>query len=92
MKLRVVSGELLEGRVDLHRVGLEGCCRLHGQVCHVGVDGRGNGIGSVIVRNVVFCRVVGKSCKVVARRVIPLPRCHVSGGKATLIRLLDEWA
>ena len=92
MELRVVSGKLLEGRIDLRCVGFKGCRHLHGQVYHVGVDGCGNGIGSVIVQDVIFCRIVGKSCKAVARRVTPLPRCHVSGGKATLIRLLDERA
>ncbi len=92
MELRVVSGELLEGSIDLHCVGLEGCCCLHRQVCHVGVDGRGDGFGSVIVQDVVFRRIFGKACKVVARRVTPLTCCYVSGSKATLIRLLDEWA
>jgi hypothetical protein len=49
MELCVVSGKLLEGSIDWRWVGFEGCCRLRRQVCHVGVDGRGNGFGSVIV-------------------------------------------
>ncbi len=56
----------------------------------MGVDGRGDGFGSVIVRDIVFLCVVGKSRKAVARRVTPLTCCHVSGSKATLICLLDE--
>ncbi len=92
MELRIVSGELLEGSVDLHRVGFKGCCHLRGQVCHVGVDGCVDSFGSVIVRDIVVHRIVGKACKVVARRVTPLTCCHVSESKAALIRLLDEQA
>jgi hypothetical protein len=92
MEPRIVSGMLLEGSIDLHCVGFEGCCHLCGQVCHVGVDGRGDGFGSVIIQDVVICRIVGKVGKAVARRLTPLTCCHVSGSKATLICLLDEQA
>jgi hypothetical protein len=92
MELRIVSGKLLEGSVDLHCAGFEGCCRLHGQVCHVGVDGCGDGFGSVIVQDVILPCVVGKARKAIVRHVTPLTCYHFSGSKATLIRLFDEWA
>ncbi len=58
VELRIVTCKLLEGSVDLQCFGFKGCCRLHGQVCHVGVDGCGNGFSSVIVQDVVFRRIV----------------------------------
>ncbi len=67
MELHLVSGKLLEGSIDLHCVGFERCCRLCGQVCHVGVDGHGDGFGSVIVRDIIFPCVVCKARKAVAR-------------------------
>jgi hypothetical protein len=90
MELRNGSGKLLEGSIDLRCVGFEGCCCLSRQVCHVIVDGRGNGFSSVIIQDLIFPCVVGEARKVVARCITPLTCCHVSRSKATLIRLLDE--
>ncbi len=44
-----MSGELLEGCIDLGCVGFDGCRHLRLKVGHVGVDSSGNGLSSVIV-------------------------------------------
>jgi hypothetical protein len=48
MKLRIVSGKLLEGCIDLGQVGFKGCRHLHQKVGCVGVDSNGSGLSSVV--------------------------------------------
>ncbi len=93
MKLHIVSGELLEGCIDLGCIGFEGCRRLHQKVGHVGVDSNGDGFSSVVVQDVIIHCVVGlERCKAVARCIASLPCHHCTQGKAMLVSLLNEQA
>ncbi len=51
LELGVVDCKLLEGRVDLRRIGFDQCCHLCREIGKMGVDSSGNGLGCVIARD-----------------------------------------